>query len=714
RSLRFVPLTALLATLCAHCAVDGTGPARQNPSDPSPAADTPKGDNPSGGSGGGQDGPVTVLDPQLGTASFFQPRGASTPVLEEGASAQQAALEVIAGHATALGIDDPDSEMVLESISYDALGGTHVTFRQVADGVPVFGVRFGVHFDKLGRTAYMSGRYVPDLDTVDTTPALDVQQAMAAAEADLAAYAAPDQLTEPLEEPTAQLVVWALEDTPRLAYEIEIAYAEQRVVAMDYLVDAKDGTIIRRTPAIRAITAEASGGGSAYHARDDQTDIKTFLVTQIGTEASPGGIKYRMMKPATEESTAITVRDRTLSFPYWVESTDLNQWDTGGISPGQAVDAYVHLEMVDAYHRKVHGRASYDGAGSPMTVFAHDPIAYDNAAWYKGRVFSGDIIFAAPDLPYVAGLDVVAHEFQHGVNGATLDLVYESQSGAIDEALADIFGCFVERHYAPDDVNNFLIAEASTLPHRSHPIRNLKDPASQNDPSHMDEYRDWPVDEDNDLGGVHENSTIPGHAWYLMTVGGTHALSGVEITSPIGWAESEKLFNAVVEGRAQSPTASFTDFARVTIATAYQLEGASVPDETGQQVPAVPEVGQDGEVVDPPSPVRAVGCAWLAVGVLDEQELQEHWGIACDEDAGAAPELDCFTGGQACGGDQVCSWNGDGYCCKAPWEGEKTCFTDKECEPGICSRGANDRFYCTMPDAQPCQEPSSASGSESE
>ncbi len=687
-SFQSVVVTCVVGLASTHCTV-GSGPSSR----PRPANET---------------NAATVTDPELGTASFVQPRGSTAPVLDDSTTPESAALKVIESHAESIGMTAPADELELENVSKDGLGMTHVTFRQVVGGVPVYGMRYGVHFDRAGRTAYLSGRYVAGLSAAALSASIDSTEAVALATADLAARVAPNALTEELEPPALRQVVWAFGAKPTLAYDIELAYSKDEVVAMHYVIDAQDGSILRRTPAMRNTTVEASGAGVLFHARGDQSDIKTFLVTQIGTESSPDGIRYRMTKDGTPDATAITVRDRTLDFPYWVESRDLNQWDVGGISPGQAVDGYVHVEMVDHYHRTVHGRASYDGAGSPITVLVHDPIAHDNAAWFKGRLYSGDIVLATPDAAYVACLDVVAHEFQHGVNGATLNLVYESQSGAIDEALADVFGCLVEHHYAPNEANNVLIAEASTLPHRTHPIRNLKDPASQGDPDHMDVYENLPVAEDSDLGGVHVNSTIVSHAWYLMTLGGTHARSQVAVTAPIGWDESEQLFNAVVEGRAQAPTASFADFARVTIATAYQLQSAA---EAGQQLPPVPKTDEDGKIAPPPSPVRAVGCAWYAVGVLQEDELAEHWGIRCDGDASEAPPLDCFTGGQKCGEDQVCAWNGpgNGYCCKAPWEGQQTCFTDKECAPGICSRGANNKFYCTEPNAQPCETSSAAS-----
>lgn len=68
----------------------------------------------------------------------------------------------------------------------------------------------------------------------------------------------------------------------------------------------------------------------------------------------------------------------------------------------------------------------------------------------------------------------------------------------------------------------------------------------------------------------------------------------------------------------------------------------------------------------------------------------------------ARPMLDCFGRVDACSGGDICSWNGQGYCCKSPWEGTKVCFSDHDCSGGICGWGGN-RFYCTQPDDQPCK-----------
>jgi hypothetical protein len=69
----------------------------------------------------------------------------------------------------------------------------------------------------------------------------------------------------------------------------------------------------------------------------------------------------------------------------------------------------------------------------------------------------------------------------------------------------------------------------------------------------------------------------------------------------------------------------------------------------------------------------------------------------------ARSALDCFGRADACSGGDVCSWNGQGYyCCKAPWEGTKKCFSDQECGGGICGWGGKG-FYCTQPDVPSCK-----------
>jgi len=82
-------------------------------------------------------------------------------------------------------------------------------------------------------------------------------------------------------------------------------------------------------------------------------------------------------------------------------------------------------------------------------------------------------------------------------------------------------------------------------------------------------------------------------------------------------------------------------------------------------------------------------------------------GGTCGADAGPDAEpISCFNGGPECTGGKVCSWNGKdkGYCCKTPFTASKTCFTDEECAPDICSFGGppDNFFYCVPANDSQC------------
>jgi len=134
----------------------------------------------------------------------------------------------------------------------------------------------------------------------------------------------------------------------------------------------------------------------------------------------------------------------------------------------------------------------------------------DNAYW-NGRVMAygdGDQEFK----PLAGGKDVAGHEMTHGVIQHTADLIYQNQSGALNESFADVFGVMIDRA-------NYLMGEdimkAST---GKSALRDLSNPKNTQilspQPSTMTEYQNLSADQDN--GGVHINSGVPNKAAYLV------------------------------------------------------------------------------------------------------------------------------------------------------------------------------------------------------
>ena len=114
-----------------------------------------------------------------------------------------------------------------------------------------------------------------------------------------------------------------------------------------------------------------------------------------------------------------------------------------------AVDeASVGIEATLAMFAEVFQRASHDGAGSPVSLTVHYGRAYNNAFWDGTQLVFGDgdgRIFERFTKP----VDVLAHEFGHGVIEHTANLTYSGQSGALNESVADVFAaCLKQRAWA--------------------------------------------------------------------------------------------------------------------------------------------------------------------------------------------------------------------------------------------------------------------------
>ena len=147
---------------------------------------------------------------------------------------------------------------------------------------------------------------------------------------------------------------------------------------------------------------------------------------------------------------------------------------------------------------------------------------YDNAFWNGERMVFGDgdgEVFQG----FTGSLDVIAHELAHGVVEDEGELLYRGQSGALNESISDVFGVLAEQHREGQtaDQANWLIGEGMfTDAVQGRALRSLAAPGTAYDddvlgkdpqPAHMRDF--VPTREDN--GGVHINSGIPNHAFYL-------------------------------------------------------------------------------------------------------------------------------------------------------------------------------------------------------
>ena len=252
-------------------------------------------------------------------------------------------------------------------------------------------------------------------------------------------------------------------------------------------------------------------------------------------------------------------------------------------------EAYDGLGATFHFYLEQLQRNSIDNAGLPLLATVHYGQDYDNAFWNGQQMVFGDgdsTLFKR----FTASLDVIGHELTHGVTEFESGLAYQGQSGALNESISDVFGSLIKQYALKQSAAeaDWLIGAELLVPGPGRiALRSMKAPGSAYDdpvlgrdpqPAHMKQF----VHTVQDNGGVHINSGIPNHAFYLAAT----ALGGN------AWEKAGRIwYDALLDPHLKS-NASFRAFAKLTVANTDKLYGAA-SDET-----------------------RAVRTAWHSVGVL--------------------------------------------------------------------------------------------------
>jgi Zn-dependent metalloprotease len=243
----------------------------------------------------------------------------------------------------------------------------------------------------------------------------------------------------------------------------------------------------------------------------------------------------------------------------------------GELSDDQDVNnVYDAAGIIWDFYYSLFGRNSIDNKGLKMIQSVHYDQNYANAFWDGKQMAYGDgdgKIFAS----FTYDLDVTGHELTHGVIQYECDLEYRDQSGAINESLADVFGIMIKQRALNQDVktSNWLIGE-NILIGDKYAIRSLKAPGTayvnhpilgtDPQPSHMTKYQNDP----NDDGGVHLNSGILNHAFYIASydVGG------------FAWEKVGRVwYNVMCNPLLLKSNANFRDFKKATAKESLRLFG---------------------------------------------------------------------------------------------------------------------------------------------
>lgn len=502
------------------------------------------------------------INSATGVASFIRmPKNAALNLpLGSNPSPTAAANAFFESYGSALGITDAESELKLVDSSVDnTVDVTQLTFQQLYENVPVFAAILKARSTSQSQITSVNGTFVPNIKLKSTIPGLSVFQAEQIAVEAVASQSPvhssrqrrpttgklkgkPDGSSD-LTAINSALYVFRtglVQDVPgsdHLVYEVEVGNASLSIREFVY-VDAHSGVIVDQITGI-------------YHDLDRR------------------------------------VSESSLANAIWQEGDDdpIPAGWTGG-SAQQVIDWQNEIDGARETYNMFASMAdwdSFDSNGATMRTVNNAAISCPNANW-NGT--------STNYCSNVTGDDTVAHEWGHAYTEYTNNLIYQWQSGALNEAYSDIWGevvdllngrgtdtpnagrtagsCSIYGAGTPSVDNSYRWLSGEDDPAFNGAIRDMWDPTCYGDPGKVSDTEYWCTSSDS--GGVHTNSGVPNHTFALLVDGGT--FNGQTI-SALGLTKAAHVFWEAQNMLTQA--SNFADHADALEASCAALIGVDLP-----------------------------------------------------------------------------------------------------------------------------------------
>lgn len=510
---------------------------------------------------------------------------------------------------------DETNELIDEREMTNRRGMTHVIFQQKYGDALVMGGTISVHYGADGGVHLVKSNLASAID-VPKEPKIAADRAVEIAKKHAGEGASLYKNMKPILE-VVDAKTLHLDDKPQryyLCWKIGIIIPPGRQQKNSYyFVDALNGEIHLVYPTIQ------TGAGKGYYSigaegLNSERSGRSFRLRDTVTSSQWPVAKKPVIHTFDDNgSTDLELRD------YSIDTDD--NWNNGGfIDPlfreddqREEVDLHRFMGHVLSYFYLTHGHNGWDNKGADLRGHAHNEYYSNNAFWDND---SHEIYFASGDgvsFNFMCSLDVVGHEFTHGVNqGFSIVQVYEGETGALNEGIADLFGALISLQH-PGFVSNPWI-QGLQYDMKSHQGRNMSNPSrdasgvmqydvTNNATKYNSAMKGFYPDhysirytDDLDNGGIHINCLIITHAVYLMINGGTHRYSNVSVIG-IGVEPVEEMLYEMVSGGFLSNNSKFMDFYQSFILVC-QILYPDRPDYLAKIKTAFHAVGLGSEVVE--------------------------------------------------------------------------------------------------------------------
>jgi len=493
------------------------------------------------------------------------------------ASQDEIARRFLSSNRLLLRLEDPEQEVELVELFIDQLGRTHYRYEQQYRGLEVWPGEFSVHTDPFGNVDLFNGAYTPTPLGVATDPQTTGAEAILQVRAAL-------NVTGTAVSTAPELIIYGpLDGEPRLAWIFDLSISVDEIRRC--VVDALSGDTLLAVGLVCHAAETGSGTDSLGQTRN--LNLWKDDTTYVLVDTSKPMYDATSSPPNLDNTRgAIVILDALNTPPtgdpqqvdQLVQSTS-NSADSGWVP--DAISAAFGLSQTYDYYLQTHERSSLDGNGVTIVGIVRFGINFPNAFWNGKAMFFGD--------NFTRAIDVTGHELTHGVINNTGDggiLVYHNQPGALNESLADIFGEMVEEFSfgQPDWLKGDELD--------GDPIQNYANPNALSqggivNPARMSQFAELPDTPQGDNGGVHINSSIINHAYYLLAAG---------LPDAIGTSDASRIFYRTMTTHLQKES-QFIDMRHGCLTAAEELFGQDTP-----QVAATATAFDTVEIFDAPPP----------------------------------------------------------------------------------------------------------------
>lgn len=415
---------------------------------------------------------------------------------------------------------DNNSDFELLKTNSDNLGMNHSKVQQLYKGIPVYGAEMIIHYDRDGKINSMNGEFIPKLNidvsaVLSSKEAIDIAISSTKAEKFRWEIEAHEKSIKEIYgdnskswKPQAELLIAPVagdfySSEFKLSYKILVAVEYPYPANWVYFIDAKTGEVINKYDQL--YKANSTGTGTTLY--NGTQSINT------NSQGSSYELKDNPRNIVTYSSTSAN------SLPGTLLTDSDNNWNGSSVQR-QGVSAHWGAGVFHNYLSTQLNRNSIDGSGMQIrtTVGCQSGSYMPNNAFWNGS----QAVFGTGDgsqFDPLVELDIIAHEYGHGVTQHTSNLEYQAESGALNEAFSDIIGTAVE--FSASNYAGWKLGEKSYTPNTSgDAMRNMANPNDSSDPDTY-EGTHWKSLTGADNGGVHSNSGVGNYQFYLLSVGGS-------------------------------------------------------------------------------------------------------------------------------------------------------------------------------------------------